>query len=275
LSYSEFALKRGVRILLPLVASIMVGLLVNHIVGEPFNVWQTLANLLSLQYVWADPLPNMPILWTMVYIVWFYVLVYAVILLTQPTARLKCAGILVLAMAVSVYTVAERGTGTHFLFVFVFGILAYYLKSFRLPKVVTILCLVLMLGLSLLAKVSKPSISHATLALNVNLLYTLESLCIALLVSQFIQHKPVTRFARYIEQKSSWFAAFSYSLYLMHLPVITLLLYLGFPRAYDVNVTSVALWLGGVVICYIVSYMFYLAVEKPSLTWKKRLTAHD
>jgi len=266
-----FAISRGVRIIIPLVASILIGTIVGIMVGTDINFWIVLCNMLSLQGVLCNTMPGMDILWTMTYIVWFYVLIYGIVLISQPKVATKCWGVVIFILSLLVFTAAGRAVGTHRLFPFVFGIMAYYLKNYRLSRGLVLTSIIVMIASSMMIQLVKPSLSHETLDIPKYPIVVLESACIAILVSQIVRCKPSSSLSCYIEKKSGFFASFSYSLYLIHLPVIVLMTHYGYPRSSVVNLWSLALWLLGIVVCYVIGYLFYLLVEKQTNRLKKYL----
>lgn len=265
LSASEFAVSRIVRIGLPLFVSVIF-IAVTDFALDVETSWEgILYNLFSLQNIWGEYAAMGGPLWTMPYIVWSYVLLYAFILLAKTSCRNKVLGIIVLCVVLVVFTESDDGKGAYKFLLILLGVLAYYLSKQSLPKVTLYFSANVVLLTAVLTKFAKPSISRDpsfVSELSVPLLQIVETVFLAVLVGQIVRRTPRSKISHWINAKSSKLAAFSYSLFLIHFQVIRLLAGMGFPRIVSINLNSMVLFLVEIFICIFCGYLFYWCVER-------------
>ncbi len=127
-SLGRYVLDRSVRILVPLVAALLLIVAVDYIVGKDTQWWQLVGNLFSLQGILVYDAGG--VFWTLSYEVWFYVLVAGLIMIFHRSRSVKVGGVFVLMLALSCFVALN----TFYLFILLFGILAYYLSRYELSK---------------------------------------------------------------------------------------------------------------------------------------------
>lgn len=111
-----------------------------------------------------------------------------------------------------------------------------------------------------------------TVGLKYEVLEILYAASWAVAITQLVRWKPKFRITGFIERTSTWLAAFSYTLYLTHIPVLRLLQYYGFDvRAKEVDCNSVIIWIAMMAVALFAAYVIYLGFERNTGIIKKRL----
>ena len=268
LNPNVFLIKRGTRIMLPLAATLLFVFVVNLIIGERTQISTLIGNLLSLQ---GALVPNASgILWTMPYIVWFYVIIYSLILITKKSTNLKTIGVILLIASASTYSTLE----TQLFFTMASGVLAYYLSKKEISKKHIFLFIILALASAILTKFAKPTMSRDPSwvnTLSVPVLQVIESISLAVIISQIVRIIPKSTGAIKFDKITGKFAMFSYSLYLIHYEIIRLMGYFGFPKSTVITPEFLGYWIIEIIICILSGYLFYLIVEKHSTKIQKYL----
>lgn len=270
ISASKFAIDKSIRIGLPLVASLVAIIFINLLIGESTDYIRLIGNMFSVQGIWVAPEGG--ILWTMPYIVWYYVFIFSLILLFNKATTKRNWGIITMAISLIMFTLSGDSLSTYFFFIVSFGIIAYYFSEIKIPKRFIYTCIVVAIFCAIASKFARPSISREQTffsLFNVSVLNIVETLTLAIITSQLVRIIPKTKFAIKLNQISSKLAIFSYSLYLIHYQIIRIMIWLGFPKSNTINLTSLSLFIVEIIICIIGGYLFYLCAEKHTNNIKK------
>jgi hypothetical protein len=262
-SPGEFAIKRSVRIGLPLVGSVLFIVLVDNVIGANTSWEGILCNALSLQCIFSEFNSMGGPLWTMPYIVWNYVLLYSIVLLSHK--RYTVSGTIVLALVLLVFSLTYGGKSTYMYFFVLLGTLAYVISQRSLPKLFVFLCAFVAIAAAVLTKFAKPSISREASflsTLNVPMLQVLETMSIAILIGKLVTITPRGKFFILLNKYSTKLAVFSYSLYLIHYQLIRLMTWVGFPKLKSIDSCALVLFISEVCLCILGGYLFYLCIEK-------------
>lgn len=269
-SPTSFALSRFVRIIIPLAAVLLINCLFNILQGLPNDPWRLLGNLLCLQGAFVIPEPGIGVLWTMPYIVWFYVLVWAFILLAQKNSYTVLCGVLVLVITLWVF--AHLGGNVFYLFEVSCGVFSYFLAKKKMSKTIYTGAIITAIIATGLCHLSGSSISFQSLPIDKLFFTALQVVSYAVVIGLSVRYAPHSRNAIRFESVMSHLSKFSYSLYLIHLPIIMMMVYCGIERLPYVNYWSLLLYLSGIAVCVFSGWILYVCVEKPANKLKSILS---
>lgn len=264
----DYIIDRLVRIMIPLVPAILLTIVCDWIIVNPINFKQVIGNLFSLQGILVKPLSTNAPLWSLSYEFWFYMLIFFVsgIVLNKSN---RWIWFLTVVFMTIIFTILN----STYLFCFLIGALVYSYRS--MPKSNTVLFLsILFIILCLI--MTQISIASKSMNYNffrgyipgMNILYLILSASFAVLVQQVILRSPKRRIGILIENKSTFLAAFSYTLYLTHYPILNLLTAFGFEKYNQISFTSISVYLFSVFICVLAAYLLYLPFEKRTDKYK-------
>ena len=214
----EYALDRFVRIMVPLAPAVAVALFVEHWLGRPVSIIEGLGCVLSLQGVLTGiPYTNPP-LWSLSYEVWFYILAGAVASLMARVHGSRAISLVLVVCAALVFMRLE----IIYLLIWLAGSAAYLLRPAKATRVAIIGGVLLVLIGIALHQMSLPN-SMAPGALGGYGLGQVTGKAVmatgmAILLAQLscVQTNAAGLFARV----GAGLAAFSYSLYLTHMPLL-------------------------------------------------------
>ncbi|MCH4544017.1 acyltransferase family protein [Ochrobactrum sp. A-1] len=264
----QYVLDRFIRIQVPLIPAVLFAAAVAAVQGEPARWVITLGNMLSLQGSIVPVHPKNEPLWSLAYEVWFYIVAGSLAaLLTSRRYRLR--SILMLAEAVAVFVRLDP-----FLFIpWGAGAIAYLYRPERFRFLQSGTAVALMLGATAYSHMSRASDFMGTTgdATSLRLGILGVSLGLALLLPQLrtVRLGAASRLAKL----GTSLAAFSYSLYLVHVPV----LYLMEPYlrpATNISLFTVAVYLLMMAVCMIVAWAFAAIFEANTARIKDAVTTH-
>lgn len=271
----KYAIDRLTRIYTPLVPVLLFALALCVIWGDSFSWGNFFVNLFSLQGVFGDPFPTVGALWSLSYEVWFYILCGALLCVVRPGSRgLKL--ILLLAVFVTGF-VFSRLIATY-LFAWMAGAAAYFIGRPSRPWVFfPAASAITVFGVFLMQVTSRTSqadfsrfrwIDHSTAILVL-------SLGLALLIPAAAAVRFTSTRGRRLAKAGSFLAGFSYSLYLIHLPMEQLFLNLHLLHEHDaLDAVNLAGYLGMAVAMLAAAWCFYFCFERrtPEMrAWLHRL----
>lgn len=267
----SYVIDRAVRIMLPLIASLFLFLPICLYFHIPINVIDWIGSLLSLQRILTGS--AYPTLWSLSYEVWFYILMCAIGILIMkrksPTSIKYNIGFVLLIISLLVYSKLS----VEYLFVWFIGAIALW----RLPKPrKSIMAIMAFLSLLIIVMLQLSSGSHFIPA-NIfsgevlrKCLVVLFGFVFAVFIQHIIQMAPNRRgIALHINTLGTKLAAFSYTLYLTHIPVLELLEGLGAPKCAEVNAKSIGLYILWMAIAMIIAYALYYVFERNTAVVKK------
>lgn len=270
-SPSSYAIDRFSRIMVPLVPALaLTAVVVFHENGQ-FNVVELLGNLLSLQGVLVEPFGGNNPLWSLSYEVWFYVMVFAVGL----AAVRKGLGMLELSILVGIFVIFCF-LAPHYLFCWLIGALIYFMPDTKYVKSAFGLSLVLVAVGMLAIQLGSGSRSFSTGAFaaflpSIEVSRIIFSAGLALFVRLVISMEPKTFIAKGIDKLCSNLAKASYTLYLTHFPLIHFFGTFGLEQASEINVKTLGIFIGVIVISVLFSLVFYYLFERHTLRFRNYL----
>jgi peptidoglycan/LPS O-acetylase OafA/YrhL len=261
----SYALDRSVRILLPLIGSLLFIIPIYMVCGIKINLLQWIGNLLQLQGIFVEPVTGP--LWSLSYEAWFYIFFGAigVILNTYGKGLKPLFSFAILLICALVFTKLNAS----YLFIWLSGAICYLFIPVKPNKYV--LRLILFLSFLLLGLLQL-SYSSRTLSLtghNQDVLELCFSFCFSILICMIVAIKPTNMVTISINRISVPLAAFSYTLYLTHYPLISLLNHFGFKKSDDINLHSLCLFLLAIAFALVVGYAVYWVFERRTPLVKK------
>lgn len=256
----SYAIDRAVRIILPLVSSLMLALIVNVVTGNDLHIDILAGNLFSLQGIACGP--YFETLWSLSYEVWFYIIMcsfgYCIVYANRPKAYL---GLFMLAICFLTFTKLSA----YYLFIWFIGAIGFFLSG-RKSKLTLYISLIS--AAALIGVLQMTSGSHAGFTTGIEdsiirpLIEIIFGTVLVVCLVQIIQFPPRHKPAEKINIIGTKLAAFSYTLYLTHIPIRDLLTYLGSPKCGSVNITSMSLYLLWLFIALAVAYGMYYVFER-------------
>ena len=256
----NYTIDRMVRIQLPLFSALLFAFIINLIIGTDLRIPQLIGNFFSLQGIFCRP--YIEPLWSLSYEVWFYILMGAIGFCFTYKGQKKCfMGIITLLLCFFVF----NSLNPNYLFVWLIGAFGYIGRR-QLPKCVSVLSLIILIILIILMQCTSNSRSLPGFSLAnyfsrplIELLFG-SSLCFFII--GIVEYVPKHIIGIMINKYGSKLAAFSYTLYLTHVPILRLLEYLGAPKCQSISALSIGLFICWLLLAMVLSYCIYLLFEK-------------
>ncbi|MDF2454816.1 MAG: acyltransferase family protein [Cytophagaceae bacterium] len=257
----SYSIDRFVRIALPLIASLLIVVVIDLIRQKPLSIIDLVGSLFALQGVLTSVEFNEP-LWSLSYEVWFYILMGCLMCIASVKDRRPLLlSFWILIVVFIVFTKLKP----LYLFIWFLGAITYVLpvpQSVKLYKVILLGLLVLCFTILLQATTASRSVNIGVLSfLNRGVMELLFAISICLFIQHVIQLQPHSVGVK-INAIGTQLAAFSYTLYLVHIPIIRLMLYCGYPVSGSISVYSIVIYFIALLIVLLASYLIYLLFEK-------------
>ena len=263
----SYVVDRSVRIMLPLIASILFYALVCLIISRPFDWICAFGNLFSLQGIFVDSLVSP--FWSLSYEVWFYVILFAIALMLRENQGKRWIGLSMLFVCVLIFSCKLK---PHYLLIWFMGAFFYLTKPKKFSAVICWGSLLLFVASIALWQMSSASHSVQTefKANSTELVEVLMSIFFGLFIQQVILLEPKRKWTKAIDRWGTKLAAFSYTLYLSHrivfLPVYH---FITNKRSAYLDIAGISGWLLLVFSTLFVCWLLYLAFEKNTAQVKK------
>jgi peptidoglycan/LPS O-acetylase OafA/YrhL len=251
----DYAVDRVTRIFIPLIpACLLTAAISTFLFRQPPLLSQLIANMTGMTEVVNYSLPLNPVLWSLSYEIWFYVLAGA--LGYAISKRVNAATAAVLAVCVVVFAILQ----TRYLIFWLFGALVSTRTEIRFKGAIALSGFILALAGSALHQLAAASHSFTPVAY-VPPIVADSMMCLGVAIAlPFLVDPAVDRFLRPLERFAAALAAFSYTLYLTHRP-IDAALGLLFPKAEVLSVHSLAFFACRISICLLAAVALYFAFE--------------
>lgn len=274
---ASYAIDRFVRIMLPLVSALLLSAVIDGIRGVEVVPGRLLGNLLSLQGIWC--ISQVEVLWSLSYEVWFYILAgCAGFLIMQKKGRVRAAlGYILLGISLLVFTKLD----TQYLIIWILGAMAYSTAPVAPARWrlwvygICVLIALVMLQLNFQGNYSL-SITKYLPTNNRAALSVIFGIVAGLFVQNVVLFRPKGKFGKGIDRVGTWLAAFSYTLYLVHVPLMRLMEYMGATRAATFSAGTLLAYFGYMLAGMLGSYCIYLMFEKHTSAvkgWFSKLSA--
>lgn len=272
----DYAIDRFARIMLPLVGSLLLFIAISLYCRITLDPIAIIGSLLSVQGIMTPR--AFDVLWSLSYEVWFYILMFAIGVMwsyksvTDNKSKMLLGGIL-FVLSLLVFTKLKAS------YLYVWMMSAFIFVTFTPPKNTksykSICYLSLLLSSVLIVLLQLTSGSHYFKSiipgdsdLIRSILTILFGGAFSIFVRTAILFPPTSSLWIRINHIGSKLAAFSYTLYLTHRPVFTLLSYLGAPKSPSLTMTSIGLFVCWVAVAMVVAYVFYCLFERHTQLFK-------
>lgn len=266
----DYAIDRFARIMLPLVSSLLFYLPICLYFDIPVSVMDWIGSLLSLQGILTSSV--FATLWSLSYEVWFYILMFSIAIIFTKRDKLKFGlGVVILAIAMLVFVKLK----VSYLYVWLLSacIFALYNPNVKLRKKVCVISLGISILLIILLQVSSNSrflsIQIGNVELFRDILIVIFGLSFSVFTKNIIEITPRKTYMLALNSCGTKLAAFSYTLYLTHVPVLKLLRELGAPKSTSIDLVSVSLYILWLTIAMAVAYCLYYMFERNTPAFKR------
>lgn len=269
----DYAIDRFARIMLPLISALLFYLPICLWFNGSINVISWIGCLFGMQGV-ITGIPFGP-LWSLSYEIWFYVMMFGIaVLFISKTPKKVALAITVLILSMAIFVKLE----VYYLWIWFIGAIVYFVKTYdwKHRKLFAITCLAL-IGILIVSL----QLMSGTRAINVNvdmdfdiirkIVSIIFGIVVALFIKVIIDFVPKSKFSLSINRLGTKLAAFSYTLYLTHFPVMRLIEKLGAPKCESISFVSVSLYVLWMAIAIIVAYILYWFFERNTPKLKKYL----
>lgn len=266
----SYFIDRFSRIMTPLLPALALTSLVSVIVGESVPIEQVIGNLFSLQgFIVSPPSINGP-LWSLSYESWFYILAGSVGIVACGHNS-KAFGMLLLTMTMVVFSELD----VTYLFCWLLGALAYQNKNqeFSALRFAISIC-VISVG-TILSQLTSETQSFSFI--NSDYYLPSNSTCeiilasgIALLIRELCIFDKLSNTNK-VGKLGILLASFSYTLYLVHYPLLVLMDHYLFNTSGTIDSKSLSEFIIKTTACLIASYALYWLFERNTNSVKKLL----
>lgn len=273
----DYIIDRFSRIYVPLVPALLLTFGMQYYLFGNYDLAHITASLLSLQgVITGETIPENEALWTLAYEVWFYIMIvgYASIYRGVSNNAIKW---LLLGSAISISVGAIFGAlKLHYLLCWLIGAVAYLTIPKKTSKSLVLLGILLCLYGSFGKQLNRGSESIDVKWLemfipSMEMARLIFSTGFALLIQQLVLTRPVGISAK-IEKLGVPLAAFSYTLYLVHSPVIRFFKHgLGYTDMKEVNIVNISIYIGLISTSLILAAGMYYIFEKNTSKARKWL----
>lgn len=257
----DYAIDRTVRIMLPLIPALALTAVVELLLGKGFNVFHLIGNMLSLQMLLVPVFGGNAPLWSLTYEWWFYILVFA-IGIAAANRNLNALSAVLLIITFAVFAKLDAT----YLFCWLIGAFAYMRRSREL----LVSAIFFSLGLVLYG-LAASQIDFNSLSISLgrirnyfpssDIARIILSAGLALFMQQAVNAVPKKYLWVRLDGIGTKLAAASYSLYLTHYPILRLITYFG-PKRANINLTSISMFFGVIILCLALSWIFYFLFER-------------
>lgn len=270
----SYYIDRATRLWVPLVPALGWSAAVYFWIGLEVNWWHLPGNILGLQGVLVQSFSGNYPLWSLAYEIWFYCLAGGLAAWLTSGGKNKAAAALVVVAALAVFTILD----VSFLFVWLVGAMFYGEGQPKSRKIILPLALILIgVGYTTTqlhsATVSIDTSGMSSLLPPPQIGILILGLGVALILPLLTSLRPRSRFLVRIHGLGTALAAFSYTLYLTHYPLLYLFERYVPLRYSEVSGEAVGVYLARIAICLVFAWLFYLPFEARTDTirnWLKR-----
>ena len=263
----SYVIDRAVRIMLPLVASVLFYGIVCLVISKPFDWVCAMGNLFSLQGIFVESLVSP--FWSLSYEVWFYVILLAIALMLREKQGKRWVGLSLLFVCILIFSCKLK---PHYLLIWFMGAFFYLTKPQKFSAVICWGAFVLFVASIALWQMSSASHSVQTVfkANSTELVEVLMSMFFGLFIQQIILIEPRKRWAKTVDRWGTKLAAFSYTLYLSHRIVfLPIYQFITNKRSAYLDMSGISGWVLIVISTMLVCWLLYLAFEKNTAQVKK------
>ena len=270
LRLSDYAVDRASRIFVPLIPALAFSGAVAWWTGRPTSITEFFGTLAGLQGVMiASFASNVP-LWSLSYEVWFYVLAGAAAALCAGRPRLAALSFFAVVAALCIFTKLN----STFLFVWCVGALSCQATGSLRGRAIVIVAFVFAICGYIVSQVHTDSVSVKQVTWLQHLPsqsvgHLMLGFGISLLLPSLVAARPRGPFLIIVHDLGAKIAASSYTLYLIHYPVLYLIEYYHPSRYSTFSLESFGWYGGRIVATLFVAFLFYVPFEKRTATVRR------
>lgn len=272
---ADYAIDRVARIYVPYIPALALTWVCSAVVGIDVDILTLIMNVFCLQGIWGGSFGNNAPLWSIAYEVWFYILAGAIG--AFATSRDRGSAWTALAF---VTTIVSLGVFTvlssTYLFCWLVGAAAYFARLNRIPIATTSL---LALGVSTLGILLTSPSQFGRLASVAQFLPQLEIFQLtmaasgAALISTIVNLQPQSTALCRLDRLGSRLASFSYTLYLIHWPVLGVINTYLLPKRNEISLISIGSFIAGCTLAILASVVMYFLFERHTVALRRRFHA--
>ncbi len=264
---SDYVIDRVARIMPPLFGAIVFYIICAHIYGAEVNYWHCLGNLLSLQGILVPSVVEP--FWSLSYEVWFYIITGAVgCFALSPKPLWRYFSLALLACCGYFFTKLSAV----YLFIWLVGAAGFFIISAKtgwLKLVVLAILNIMAIVLCQLAFTSRaftgiPPISY-------NMAITIFAVTGTMGIAQLVSLVPQKMLAVRLNRGGTMLAAFSYTLYLTHIPAFRVIQHFGVERSSILTFVSLTVYILCMLAALLTAYLIYCCFEKHTKWYKAKM----
>ncbi len=260
-----YAVDRFTRIWIPLIPALLLTWGVAVIRGgAPPSALQYLGNLAGLQGTLCNSVPGNPPLWSLAYEIWFYLLAgsVAIILLPGTGRRAAFTGCVLIIVCFAVFTKLKAV----YLFCWLLGAVSYLGAPWLSRRLVALAGVPVAIVGCILAELTTETVSLDKSAIRAwlpsnDVAVLIVAAGLSMIVPLVSRAKPGSPLAVGVERRGSFLAAFSYTLYLTHYPLLMLWAHFSPERSPAITPSSLLVFLSKVGCSLVIAWLIYLPFE--------------
>lgn len=270
ISIKSYCIDRFVRIMLPLIPSLLLVFIMNNYLGRDICGWDYIGNLFSLQGIVCKPVSGP--FWSLSYEVWCYIFMLGVALMfcernDRSNIKIcKSGGVFITLLCFTVFTLLKEV----YIFIWFLGTICYFAYKNKLFSCVTTkklwTCAVL-IWLILSDIIIKMFFNIEEIRIVFELLF---GFLFSLFILFLINNPPSLKKARKVDSWGMKLAKFSYTLYLSHYAILQFCASF-WSRENRINMYSITGLLGSVAIAVFSAYILYFLGEKHTTIIKQTI----
>lgn len=259
---TKFIIDRVSRVWTPLIPVLFLSSLCSIALGNGVNLADFLGNLLGFQGVLVKTLGINAPLWSLAYEIWFYILIGAFGAIASMCGAQQVCALLVFAASLLIFTKLSAV----YLFCWIIGAIGFFINA-NTAKIQIAGSLIIALVGYLASQLVSESLSLHVETIQKLLPRREQSIIIlatgiSMFVASLSKLRPRNELYLQIEKWGTSAAAFSYTLYLSHYPILALLQHLFPNKSEAINSYSCLRFFGFVSICIASAWLLYLPFER-------------
>lgn len=266
----RYAVDRFTRIYVPLVPALAFSAGVWLWLGNSIDLWQVLGNFAQLQGVFCRKFEGNAVLWSLSYEFWFYVMAGAFAAICLGRGRGKLPALILFAVCLAIFAKLDPV----YLFCWALGALAYLCRRVAThPSVLYASLALIALGMWLSSPIGIAD--RAAMAYRANFL--LICLGISLFAIAIVNRSPGERL-KGLESLGARFASGSYTLYLVHAPVVAIYHRMNPELNRRLDGAAIVDSLACIALCLAVTWVFYHLFERHTAkvrSWVYRISGFN
>ena len=258
----HFSIDRFTRIWIPLIPAFALSIVVGFYCGIPFSTTTLLGNILAMQGVCCDVFSHNAPLWSLSYEIWFYVLIGAIAVILCNAWRARRVSVIVLLISLAIFTRLNAAL----LGCWLLGAFCFFLVSDQKNRGFLIVGLCIGLLGMLLSQLQADSLSFSKNGLlrffpSRDVSSLIESVGIGFFIASICILVPRGKTMIAVEDLGTKLAAWSYTLYLTHFPVLLLIEHFYPERYHAISGFTILLFTLKVTACLVTAWSLYLPFE--------------